>query len=152
MNEFEEDKLTMEDIIARGRLLGEAIGLILKPMLDALTPILPYLEMLNPDLDYGEKDRLHETSEMKGPREANLGMKVSEVDSKPQTRGKEPLKVSISLESETDKAYLIMDSDGRKAWIPKKAVNDINIDPDNFGSITIAHWFKDKLSWTKGGN
>ena len=130
----------------------DRIAIALENIDEKIATFIAWKEAIDPDLDYGEKDRLHETSEMKGPREANLGMKVSEVDSKPQTRGKEPLKVSISLESETDKAYLIMDSDGRKAWIPKKAVNDITIDPDNFGSITIAHWFKDKLSWTKGGN
>lgn len=53
------------------------------------------------------------------------------------------------IERETEKAYLIIDSDGRSAWMPKKAIEDLRVDEINFGTITIAHWFKDKISWLK---
>lgn len=53
---------------------------------------------------------------------------------------------NVQLEIETEKAYLLL-SGNNKAWVPKKAIEDMNVNADNYGTITIAHWFKDKISW-----
>ena len=61
----------------------------------------------------------------------------------------EPMEINVFYERTTDKAVLVKNSMGRKAWIAKKMIKDKDLikgEVDKF-RITIPEWLYDKLDW-----
>lgn len=95
----------------------------------AIRGFIAKAEALQPDLEY---KTIHEDKKTRTAQKEKITHKIED----------------ISIVHETVKAIRVQKED-KLAWIPKKAIEDKNVDEGNFGTLLIADWYITKygIKW-----